>query len=318
MGGDDKVGVAFVLAMLEMRQDFMGLLVADEEVGCVGSRAVQCEPIDFAIQLDRRDRNDIAFQVAGTNVCSLHTAHYIMGLVPHRKPVPGGSTDVGQLVSRGIAKCALNMSCGYYQPHSSTEYLRMNDVHVAVMDALTILYGLHGDMISPAMRTETGLVDASAISKYDVSKPSPAMSTGKVVTRFEDALSANDKAVAGMANKYLRQKLGKNSDPKALPVGTEPPLVTDLASEKGKKSSDLGLTLGELTDLTNNPDVTIVQASGNYVMLRPIKVAQIISQCAMCENGTPNNGSMYMFNDRFVCAMCALSFTESELEVILA
>lgn len=142
MGGDDKVGVAACLAVLPYRPDFAFYLVADEEVGCVGSRAVDIPETMLACQLDRRGFNEITESICGTSCYTKKTKSAVSTLIkqfPGLKWASGMTTDVGTLISRGKVWCGSNFACGYYNPHSSDEFIRYSEAESSLLYALTIL-----------------------------------------------------------------------------------------------------------------------------------------------------------------------------------
>ena len=323
MGGDDKVGVAFVLAMMEYRQDYQGILVSDEEIGCIGSGKLSkdiCQYMDFAIQLDRKGWNDIVFSIGGTNICSLLTAKYIMGLVPHREPVGGGSTDVKVLVTRGLAGSAMNMSCGYYAPHGEDEYLRMGHVHHAVSDALTILYGLEGNMMTPARSNETGLSIKSTIVAYDPSKIHNAMPTG---TTVED-MYQDDEWARFMGSRYpgaVPPKSEATTKEKTEVVATSSSDVSNKKTPdpKVRKTVIEGIIKG-LSDPTIALDESLLNASiieisgdkDNTGRLHPVRAVKS-TNCRCCSQSQSKDAIMYLVAGGAVCFLCGITFTHKEL-----
>lgn len=145
MGGDDKVGMAFALAIAEHIPETHVWLVANEEIGLLGSRAI--EPgvkVDLAVQLDRRGSYALVTRITGP-LCGWKTEKAAKALLPHRKDVNGGMTDVMALVDRDIAKTAFNMSCGYFNPHGSDEFIVMSLAIQSFIDGLVLLTCLADD-----------------------------------------------------------------------------------------------------------------------------------------------------------------------------
>ena len=175
MGGDDKVGVAAALTIAEYMPDVHCWLFADEEVGCQGSSRAEGLPhTPFGVQLDRRDSIDLIPKIGGSNIASLHTTKAALCLLPHRKVANGGSTDVGALVRRGVLGCAFNMSCGYYNPHSSDEYIVLSEALMAFNDACTLLYCLDLDEdIKPAEQKENIADGRACLTTTQTPIPTP-------------------------------------------------------------------------------------------------------------------------------------------------
>lgn len=131
-GGDDKVGIAITLKMLHHFQDFKAVFFLDEEHGCLGSN--QCDASFFdnstiVLQCDRRGNSDFVNNISNTK---LYGKSLRKKILPHlkkynRKETSGGITDVGAIAKKNTVMVA-NMSCGYYNPHSSSETINMVDV----------------------------------------------------------------------------------------------------------------------------------------------------------------------------------------------
>lgn len=141
MGGDDKVGVAIALTVAEFLPEVTCILVANEEVGCVGSSSVMFEKVDFALQFDRRGSIDLVNEIFG-KMATERTTRAALRLLPHRRVVCGMITDVQTLVERNLASCAFNMSCGYYEPHSASEYIVYSEAQMSLNDAFTLMLGM--------------------------------------------------------------------------------------------------------------------------------------------------------------------------------
>lgn len=153
MGGDDKVGVAACLAVMPYRPDWAFYLVADEEVGCVGSRQVDIPDTLIACQLDRRGCNEITETISGTLCYTKKTKAAVNEIIkqfPNLKWAMGAMTDVGTLVSRGKVRCGSNFACGYYNPHSSEEFIRYGEAENSLGYAVTILDNINDDDLEMA------------------------------------------------------------------------------------------------------------------------------------------------------------------------
>lgn len=158
MGGDDKVGVAACLAVMPYRPSWAIYLVADEEVGCVGSRQVDIPDTMIACQLDRRGSDEITETISGTLCYTKKTKAAINEIIkefPDLKWASGAMTDVGTLVSRGKVRCGSNFACGYYNPHSSDEFIRYIEAQNALRYAVTILDTVKDEDIEMAKNEST-------------------------------------------------------------------------------------------------------------------------------------------------------------------
>ena len=124
LGADDKNGIWVVLKCLQKYDNIKCAFFVSEEIGCVGSSAVDLSFFSdcrFVLQCDRRNGNDLITSVWG-DLCSKEFLDDIDYEKYGYKPTHGLITDVATLKERGLSVCALNISCGYYQPHTDTEF----------------------------------------------------------------------------------------------------------------------------------------------------------------------------------------------------
>lgn len=148
IGGDDKVGVAISLTIAATCPDISILLFAKEESGCIGSgkwcsRAAKYigegNKIELAVQCDRKDCNDLVGEALGVEIASKNAREWANYLLPHRQLVHGGLTDVVTMAQDNITRNAFNMSCGYYLPHSDSEFIVVSHAIQALSDAHVLL-----------------------------------------------------------------------------------------------------------------------------------------------------------------------------------
>tara|TARA_A100001388_G_scaffold267324_1_gene241343 strand:+ start:1729 stop:2847 length:1119 start_codon:yes stop_codon:yes gene_type:complete len=131
-GGDDKVGIAITLDMISRFDNFKAVFFLDEEHGCVGSSACNPSFFDdstFVLQCDRRGSSDFINRIGSTKLYSKNARKAFSDILKKydRKETSGGITDVGQIAKMNTVMTA-NMSCGYYNPHSSTETINLDVV----------------------------------------------------------------------------------------------------------------------------------------------------------------------------------------------
>jgi len=136
LGADDRTGVAIVLEMLESirHSKFQGTLkvafTVEEEIGCRGARNIErtfLEDVDAAIVLDRKGNRDIVIAYGDTfPFCHeeygtiFQRAGALLGMADWRL-VAGGSSDARVFAEQGIP--TVNLSVGYYNPHTDDEML---------------------------------------------------------------------------------------------------------------------------------------------------------------------------------------------------
>lgn len=142
MGADDKIGVAIALTLAEFLPDLSVWLLADEEVGLLGAQHFDAPSVTLAVECDRQGNGEapeMAIKIENTWLCSPEFARRASTVLPHRKVVAGGATDVLPLVQLGLAMNAVNLSCGYYLPHQRDEFIVIPEALEALEDALTLL-----------------------------------------------------------------------------------------------------------------------------------------------------------------------------------
>ena len=132
LGADDKVGVWVNLKCLQKFDHIKAVFFVAEETGCQGSG--QCdmaffEDCRFVIQCDRRNGNDLITSIGGwTQLCSPEFVKDIKPELFGYREEQGLITDVGELKDRGLKVSALNLSCGYYSPHTDHEFVIKGEV----------------------------------------------------------------------------------------------------------------------------------------------------------------------------------------------
>lgn len=153
--GDDRVGCYMCLEMLRKLDDVKVAFFIAEEVGCVGSNAVDVSffsDCGFILQADRKEAVDFIKYTNGIDVSDkafqdaveAHITTY--GL----KFASGTSTDVGTLVKRKVGCCCANIGSGYYDPHTKAEKVCISDVE----NIMNLMYRLFTDAVMMEKRWE--------------------------------------------------------------------------------------------------------------------------------------------------------------------
>ena len=132
LGADDKVGVWINLKCLQKYDTIKAVFFVSEEIGCVGSGRCDMEFFDdcrYVIQSDRRGSNDLITSIGGwTQLCSPEFINDIKPELYGYREEHGLITDVGELKDRGLKVSAVNLSCGYYEPHTDREFVIKSEV----------------------------------------------------------------------------------------------------------------------------------------------------------------------------------------------
>lgn len=154
LGADDRAGIAVVLGALRQVEStgFNGTIKVafpvSEEIGCVGSSAMDVawyEDVDLAIVIDRRGSRDIVTGCSTPwNFCSKEVGAFFEEcsamLDMDYKSCGGGVSDAMTFSSNGVH--SVNLSAGYYNEHSSDEYVvieQTQDTLKLVVQALAVI-----------------------------------------------------------------------------------------------------------------------------------------------------------------------------------
>jgi len=138
VGGDDKCGIGIVLALAEATDTPMKvLLTVREESGCTGVDAVPKEfykDATFCFTLDRRNCCDLIETYSGRKLAPKGLVDLILTIAKESKvsmTVADGSFADTHAISEHVP--AVNMSVGYYNAHSSYDFIRVNETYDTLM-----------------------------------------------------------------------------------------------------------------------------------------------------------------------------------------
>lgn len=131
LGADDKNGIWIALKMIEKYDVIKVALFGSEEVGCIGSSNADMSFFDnvrFVIEADRRGYKDMVTSIGMFPLCS---PEFIQDAKPEMfgyAECDGMMTDVLALKENGLSVSCINLSCGYYAPHTDVEYTCKSDL----------------------------------------------------------------------------------------------------------------------------------------------------------------------------------------------
>lgn len=131
IGADDKNGIWICFRMLERFKRMKCVFFIGEESGCVGSSRADMKffkDCRFVIQCDRKGGGDIVTSINGVPLCS---DAFVKAIQPEKHgyaECPGLLTDVYTLKQRGLPVSCINISCGYYNPHTDREITILPDL----------------------------------------------------------------------------------------------------------------------------------------------------------------------------------------------
>ena len=138
VAGDDRCGIAIALALAEATQIPMKVLfTVGEESGCEGVKAVPSsfyQDVVFCFTLDRRGCCDIIGTYGGRKMCPKGLIDLIIKIAKESnvamKESNGTFADTFHISAHVPS---VNLSCGYYNAHSSYDFIRVNETYDMMM-----------------------------------------------------------------------------------------------------------------------------------------------------------------------------------------
>lgn len=137
IGGDDRCGVYMILEVIK-KFNCSVLFCEDEEIGCVGAQKFVntelCQSLEFnyIIEFDRKGSTDAVFyDCDNPEFEDFITKDYY-------KTAYGSFSDISYLAP-ALGCAAVNLSCGYYQAHTTDEYVVIATMEKSIEEACKIL-----------------------------------------------------------------------------------------------------------------------------------------------------------------------------------
>lgn len=130
LGADDKNGIFLALSALMEYPIIKCAFFIGEEIGCIGSSAadigffIDCR---FCAQIDRRGSSDMVTEISGP-LCSDGFIKAADCESWGYRESGGMMTDVEALAEAGVSVSCINLSCGYYNPHTDCEFTHKPDL----------------------------------------------------------------------------------------------------------------------------------------------------------------------------------------------
>lgn len=131
LGADDKNGLWICLQCLKEFDVIKVAFFVGEEIGCAGSSRCNMDffkDCRFVVQPDRKGSSDLITSISCGEICS---KEFLADITPELfgyKPTSGLMTDVLELSERNVGISCINLSCGYYSPHSDEEFTVIDDL----------------------------------------------------------------------------------------------------------------------------------------------------------------------------------------------
>lgn len=163
VGGDDKCGIVACLELLQ-KVPCKVIFFRDEESGCKGSSTYNTSSLKdnlYLIEIDRKGAKDLIFNSGGHELCSDQFKTAIKAVFSDYKAAHGICTDVNVLGKANINM--MNVSCGYYNPHSAKEYVVLSDLEKTIKNLAKFarLYKYKEEYVRPEIKI------AKYTPKYD-------------------------------------------------------------------------------------------------------------------------------------------------------
>lgn len=193
LGADDKNGLWIALELLRTRKVLKCAFFVGEEIGCIGSHSVSLDwfkDVRYCIQGDRRNGGDLITDIGG-RLCSDDFRMAIGYKDFGYEETNGLTTDVGTLVHRGVGVSCINISCGYYHPHTDVECTSWSELCNALDFArhvckLKKTYPHKYEAPKPVYRGYDFLRDAGLFRRSYRNQPSSPSKTEKVLEVQDD------------------------------------------------------------------------------------------------------------------------------------
>ena len=146
IGGDDKCGIWIALKLLEELPTLKVIFTVEEESGAVGASNLDSSFFDnvgYLIEGDRKGNSDLITNI-WDDICSrefLSTISNVMEEYQYNETF-GMLTDIAAIKEDNINLSAVNVSVGYYNPHSKEEFIIIEDLLTAtsfIRDCIEVL-----------------------------------------------------------------------------------------------------------------------------------------------------------------------------------
>lgn len=131
LGADDKNGIWIALKCLAKYPVIKLAFFVSEEIGCVGSSNAWMDfftDCRYVIEPDRKGYKDTISHICWTVLCSDKFLKAIQNDSFGYEETEGLMTDIFVLKEKGLNISCINLSCGYYEPHTSYEFTVKHDL----------------------------------------------------------------------------------------------------------------------------------------------------------------------------------------------
>ena len=141
IGGDDKCGI---IACLEIRKycDVNVLFTVDEEIGGIGASHCDFDKLKnvmYFIEIDRKGSSDLITDLLFSKSVTKEFMSEISDFMKEFqfKETSGLYTDLCDILPV-MGVCGINLSAGYYNPHTKKEYVILSELQNTINFVITI------------------------------------------------------------------------------------------------------------------------------------------------------------------------------------
>jgi len=136
IGGDDKCGIIAILELLGKNDNINAVLTVNEEVGGIGASNIDAKKLEntmYFIEIDRQGNKDFISSIYNQSIC--HT-DFLVDVSKYRKAygfeyADGMYTDILDICQLTNIS-AINLSAGYYCPHTKEEFIILKDLQKTI------------------------------------------------------------------------------------------------------------------------------------------------------------------------------------------
>ena len=139
IGGDDRCGIYMIMEIVK-KYNFSVLFTEDEEIGGIGARKFTetqlCKGLvgtfNFIIEFDRKGKNDAVFY-------DCDNADFEQFVTKEFFNTAWGTFSDISVIAPELKVAAVNLSCGYYNPHTKDEYVNLYEMGEVIKQAQLLL-----------------------------------------------------------------------------------------------------------------------------------------------------------------------------------
>ena len=137
IGGDDRCGIYMILEVIK-RYHCSVLFCEDEEIGAVGAQKFVDSEVsnglkyNYIIEFDRRGKNDAVFYNCDNDEFEEFITKEFF------KTAYGSFSDIST-IAPALGVAAVNLSCGYYEAHTTKEYVVKSEMEKVIEEACKLL-----------------------------------------------------------------------------------------------------------------------------------------------------------------------------------